>query len=57
MVAPEYAAQRSALAKSLGLGRKAEPVPAAVKAKLEGPGATAPLAKRNPKAIAPADET
>ncbi|MEP6565798.1 MAG: MucR family transcriptional regulator [Mesorhizobium sp.] len=31
MVAPNYAASRSALAKAIGLGRKAAPVPAPVK--------------------------
>jgi hypothetical protein len=30
MVAPNYSAQRSALAKTLGLGRKAAPAPAPV---------------------------
>jgi predicted transcriptional regulator len=33
MVAPNYAAARSALAKKMGLGRKAAPVPEPVKAK------------------------
>jgi len=41
MVAPAYSAQRSSLAKSLGLGRKAAPAPA--------PEVKAPGAKRGPK--------
>jgi len=64
-VSPNYSAARSAMAKSLGLGRRAavEPAPApvgepakparAVRAK----GQSSPPSNRAPKAIAPADET
>ncbi len=57
MVAPAYSAQRSSLAKSLGLGRKAaepaasKPAPAPVKAKGK------PGPKPKTKAINPAEET
>ena len=57
MVAPAYSAQRSSLAKSLGLGRKAaaapEPAPEPVKAKAKGKPGPKPKAK----AIDPAGET
>ncbi|MER9677262.1 MucR family transcriptional regulator [Mesorhizobium sp. M0208] len=52
MVAPNYAATRSALAKSIGLGRKAAPAPAAAeKPKRAGRAAaatTAPTAIKSP---------
>ena len=70
MVAPAYSAQRSELAKSLGLGRKAaaatpapdvEPAPAAAAPAAEAETADAPAKKpargRRSKAVKPEDET
>ena len=60
MVAPSYSAQRSALAKTLGLGRKAsaaaEPAPAAKPDPTPAAPAKASLG-RKAKAIKPQDET
>ena len=72
MTALSYSAARSALARKMGLGRKAAPKPATLapvaakgsvkaapkspKAEKAGPGARVPKAVRSPKAIDPATD-
>ena len=57
MVAPNYSAQRSALAKTLGLGRKAAGAPPALAAEPAPAAATKPGRGRKAKAVKPEDET
>ena len=59
MVAPSYSAQRSALAKTLGLGRKAASAPRAPAAEPAPAPAAAPKPGRGrkAKAVKPEDET
>jgi predicted transcriptional regulator len=51
MVAPNYAAARSALAKKSGLGRKAEPVKATASVKKKAPSTPPAKARRGRKTV------